>query len=474
MLVALALVGVLCALAGLGVWWGGDRSSGDWQWTLPVAMVYGAAAFPLARRAPVLAAAFSLMALSAGVSLLSGEVADGAAEGRAVGAGGLAVWLSSWTWLPSYVLLLAVVPHLLPEGRALPGMQRWGFRLGVTAAAVSTLAWMLCPYDELDEASDAALALGVDNPIGVRGAGALVAVGLVLTLAAATSGLLSLAVRWHRGDDRRGLSWALVGAAATAALLVASLAVPGGSPVLMGLAVLPLPAAVVLGAAASATRLDAELRAAQAALAMGQEQQRNQLRHDLHDSLGPTLAGVALQLEGLSAVVATEPELAAAVADRLTLRVQEAVAEVRRLVEGLGPETSLGLAEALRQQVDGFDAPALRSTLHVEPSSLRDLPAAVEVVAVRVVREALSNAAQHAGGDACSVHVDRDDHSLRVLVRDNGVGLTAARTSRRTSGTGVGLLSMSAVARQIGGSCTVQDGPGGGTDVRLVLPLGPS
>jgi signal transduction histidine kinase len=467
----LALFGVVSALAGLAVWWGGDRSSGDWQWTLPVALVYGAASFPLARRAPVLTAAFSLMALSAGLSLLAGELAEGAAEGHAVGVGALAVWFSSWTWLPSYVLLLAVVPHLLPEGRVLPGLHRWGFRLGVSAAAVSTLAWLVCPYDELDEASDAALALGVTNPVGVPGAGVLVAAGLVLTLAAAASGLLSLVVRWHRGSDRHSLNWALGGAAVTAGLLVASLAVPGGSPVLMGLAVLPLPAALVLGTAATATRLDSQLRAAQAALAMGQERQRNQLRHDLHDSLGPTLAGVALQLEGLSAVVESQPRLAAAVADRLTLQVQEAVAEVRRLVEGLGPEISLGLAEALRQQVDGFDAPTLRSTLHVEPASLQDLPVAVEVVTVRVVREALSNAARHAGGDSCSVHVDRDDRALRVLVRDNGVGLTAARTTQRTSGTGVGLLSMSAVAQQIGGTCTVQDAPGGGTDVRLVLPL---
>jgi signal transduction histidine kinase len=144
---------------------------------------------------------------------------------------------------------------------------------------------------------------------------------------------------------------------------------------------------------------------------------------------------------------------------------------VRRLVEGLGPDSSLGLVEALQAQVDVFDAPTLHSSLHVDPDEVRHLPAVVEAVTVRVVREALANTARHARADACTVHVNRAGNDLAVSVRDNGIGVAASQADAATRGTGVGLLSMRAVAEQIGGVCTVLEAPGGGTEVRLVLPV---
>ena len=465
---------VVVAMLGMAVWWGGPRDGGDWAWTLAVALVYAPAGAAVISRAPRLGVTFLVMAASSGIALLAGEQAEAVAAGRSSYAGDLAVWLSSWTWVLGYVLLVAVVPHLLPDGQLLAGRLRWGYRLGVAAAVISTAGWLLAPYDELDEASAAALALDATNPVGIPGMSVVIALGLVLTLAGGLSGLLSLGVRWHRARDRHRLAWVFAGAGGTAALLVSSLAVPGGSPTLLALAVVPLPTAVVLGAASSTARVDNQLRLSEARLAIAHEEERRRLRHDLHDSLGPALAGVALQLEALSTDIESDPVRAAEVASRLTDRVRDAVEDVRRLVEGLGPDGTLGLAEALRAQVDSFDAPMLHSTLQLDPDDVRDLPAAVEVVAVRVVREALANAARHAAGDRCSVTVSRDDKQLLVQIRDNGIGLSASRAAGVRNGTGVGLLSMQAVAQQIGGSCAVTDAVGGGTEVRLALPLVPA
>lgn len=455
------------------VWSGGPRDGGDWTWALAVALVYAPAGAALSTRAPRLATTFLVMAASSAVTLLAGQQAEAVASGRSDFAGALAVWLSSWTWVPAYVLLVAVVPHLLPDGRLLAGRWRWAHTAGLTAAAVATLGWMVAPYDELDEPSSAALALDAVNPVGLPGASVVLASGVVLTFVAGCLGVLSLVVRWRRSPDRRRLTWVVAGAVGTVVLLLASsLAVPGGSSALMALAVAPLPAAVLLGTASDATSLDRRLRQSQARLAVAQEEERRRLRHDLHDSLGPTLSGVVLQLEALSRDIEEDPVRAAAVAERLTARVREAVEEVRRLVDGLGSETALGLAEALRTQVESFDAPVLRSTLHLDPDEVRDLPAAVEVVAVRVVREALANVARHAAGDRCSVTVRNDGEQLLVHVRDNGIGISARRDADER--TGVGLLSMQAVAQQIGGSCAVGDAEGGGTEVRLRLPLVPA
>ena len=472
--VVAASLSVAVSLLGMAVWWGGPRGGGDWAWTLAVALVYGPAGVALVGRAPRLGATFLVMAGSSAVALLAGQQAMAVAAGRSGLAGELAVWLSSWTWVPAYVLLVAVVPHLLPDGRALAGRLRWGLRLGVAAAVASTLAWLLAPYDELDEPSAAALALDAANPLGVPGASVLVVLGLALTVAGALSGLVSLGVRWRRTRDRHPLAWVLTGVAGTFVLLAAGSVVPGGSPTLLALAVLPLPAAVVLGAASSTARLGNALQLSQARLAVAHEEERRRLRHDLHDSLGPALAGVALQLEALKQEIHDDPARAQETTSRLTARVRDAVEEVRRLVDGLGPEGSLGLAEALRTEVESFDAPVLRSTLELRPDEVRDLPAAVEVAAVRVVREALTNAARHAAGDRCSVTVGRDEARLLVRVRDNGIGISASRAAGRREGSGVGLLSMQAVAEAIGGSCAVTDAAGGGTEVRLSLPLEPA
>lgn len=468
---AVAVLAVSVALAGMAVWAGGDRAGGDWQWTLPVALVYGPAGVALVRRSPRLSALFLTMALSAAVSLLAGEQAEAIAEGRTETAGHVAVWLSSWTWLPSYVLLLAVVPHLLPDGRPMSGWWRRGWHLSVVAAGVATLSWMVAPYGELDEPSSAAVTLRASNPVGITGAGLLVEIGLLLVLVSAAVGVASLVVRWRREQDRRALAWVLGGVGLTVALMLASLLERGGSSALMALAVLPLPGAVLVGAAAHSASLDLRLRAAQAQLASAQEEERRRLRHDLHDSLGPALAAVALQLELLPDVVADDPRRAADVVERLAGRVQDAVAEVRRLVEGLGPDSSLGLAEALQAQVEVFNTSTLRSSLHVDADDVRHLPAAVEVVTVRVVREALANAARHARANACTVHVERVGTDLAVSVRDDGIGLAASLADADTRGTGVGLLSMRAVAGQIGGICSVLDVQGGGTEIRLVLPI---
>lgn len=454
----------------MAFWWGGTRTGGDWAWSLCLAVVYGPAGVLLAGRAPRLGTVLTSMGTCAGFAVLVSEHADAAVAGRVGGPGALSVWLSSWTWVPAYVLLFAVVPNLLPDGGVLRGRAGWGYRLGLVAVAVSTASWMLCPYDELDEASDAAIALGVTNPVGVPGMAAGVALGLVLTLVGAVAGLGSLVVRWRREPEHHALAWALVGFTLTAGLLVAGLG-SGGHWVLLVAAVLPLPAALVLGAATRAAALDAELRLTQARLAIAREEERRRLRHDLHDSLGPALAGVALQLEALPADIEGSPARAVETAERLTSRVRDAVEDVRRLLDGLGPDSSLGLAEGLRQQVAAFDTPDRRTTLQMDPTALDDLPAAVEVVALRVVGEALTNAARHADAGRCQVEVTRGDALLELTVRDDGVGLAAARSGSLVA-PGVGLMSMRAVCEEIGGRCSVTTADQGGTEVRVELPVG--
>jgi signal transduction histidine kinase len=125
-----------------------------------------------------------------------------------------------------------------------------------------------------------------------------------------------------------------------------------------------------------------------------------------------------------------------------------------------------GLAGALEQQAQRFrrgGPDRLDVELRVAPD-LAALPAAVEVAAYRIVSEALTNVARHAGATRCLVTVGCRGADLAVEVADDGRGVAP------DSPVGVGLLSMEERAAELGGRCRVEARPGGGTLVTALLP----
>ena len=196
----------------------------------------------------------------------------------------------------------------------------------------------------------------------------------------------------------------------------------------------------------------------------GREDERRRLRQDLHDGVGPALAGLALQAEALGSGLDAWPDLAGR-AELIRIRLAETVSEVQRIVYGLRPAAidELGLPDALRNlaAVDG-----LADRIEVEiPDDLARLPAIVEVSAYRIAAEALANAIRHSSAERYRLWVAIVDSALDVEVADNGRGFGAGTVS------GVGLVSMYDRAAEAGGSLTVQSSPGNGTAVRARLPL---
>jgi hypothetical protein len=115
-------------------------------------------------------------------------------------------WLGTWTFLPAFVLLLALVPLLFPTGA--PPSPRWR-KVGWTAAVagvVGTVSNALAP-GPLETADFT----WVDNPFGVGGLGlgTLAAVSFPVVAVAAFAGIASLVVRYRRahGIERQQLRW---------------------------------------------------------------------------------------------------------------------------------------------------------------------------------------------------------------------------------------------------------------------------
>src|SRR5215472_3116070 len=165
----------------------------------------------------------------------------------------------------------------------------------------------------------------------------------------------------------------------------------------VGAAALGRQAAQVQRARSAALPLDARADSLTCPVT-AREQEKRRLRRELHDGLGPTLAGLTLGLDTAHALSAGQPDLQQLLG-RLKAETQRAVAEVRRIVYGLRPPTldGLSLAEALREEVGRLQgqAPTLTVSLDLPGDGLADLSAPVEVACYRIVAEALANIARH-------------------------------------------------------------------------------
>ena len=221
------------------------------------------------------------------------------------------------------------------------------------------------------------------------------------------------------------------------------------------------------GAAVYAAGLADALRASQRRLVETREEERRRLRRDLHDGLGPTLAGVGLGLDAAAGLVYTQPEQTLAILADLKKETVGAVDDVRRLVYDLRPPAldELGLLGAVRQQVERMAVRNGGLDIRVDAAgTLAALGAATEVAAYRIAIEAVANAARHGHARHCTVLLATNG-LLRVEVTDDGDGIAPGTRP------GIGLSAMHERAAEIGGECTVSSVAPAGTRVLALLPL---
>jgi signal transduction histidine kinase len=199
-----------------------------------------------------------------------------------------------------------------------------------------------------------------------------------------------------------------------------------------------------------------------------QEAERRALARELHDEFGQLLTGLRLLL----APGRARTGIAAATdAERALGLVDELLARVRGLSLDLRPAAldQLGLLPALLTLFERYtDRTGVRVEFRHEGIEGR-LDPGIETTAYRIVQEALTNVARHAGVDAATVRVRAADGVLGLQVADRGRGFDpGASPSRSRSG---GLDGMRERARLAGGRLTIESRPGGGARLTAELPL---
>ena len=220
-----------------------------------------------------------------------------------------------------------------------------------------------------------------------------------------------------------------------------------------------------------AQRLTEDLARERLRVAAATAAERDRLRRDLHDGLGPSLSGIALGLEAASTALARDPAAVPELLERTRSEADAAVREIRLVLAGLRPAAldRDGLVGAVRDVADKLGMGASgRPGFELRVDPLPSLPSEVEECAFRIVAEAMTNVARHAGAEHCRVQINQVGAALHVAVTDdgNGVELPGSR--------GHGLDSMRRRAGDADGTLSVVSIHPHGTAVRAVLPLGSS
>jgi len=201
-----------------------------------------------------------------------------------------------------------------------------------------------------------------------------------------------------------------------------------------------------------------------------QEAERRAIARELHDSVGQAMTAIRLNLQVLAERGRADHDGGLAeLLDRTTELVDDALEEVRRAVHRLGPSIldDVGLADALARTCEDLgDRAGVEVDSRVElPEG--GLPPAVEVTCYRVVQEALTNVARHAGATQAKVRLAAADGQARVEVTDNGRGFESQAQRSRVRG----LRGMQERVELLGGSLEVGSAPGEGTRIVAVIPF---
>jgi signal transduction histidine kinase len=178
---------------------------------------------------------------------------------------------------------------------------------------------------------------------------------------------------------------------------------------------------------------------------------------DIHDGPAQTLALALLRLDELDG------------GEVVSDAVSSALGDLRLIASGLRSPAfdSMSPAEVTKRAVREYEQQIGKKVSLLVPNVSTDAPIVTKIGLYRVLQEALSNAARHADGSDVEVELGLMDGGLCLEVRDRGPGFDTAAVRPDA----LGLAGMRERSELLGGSWEIKGRDGGGTCIRLTLPV---
>jgi PAS domain S-box-containing protein len=208
-------------------------------------------------------------------------------------------------------------------------------------------------------------------------------------------------------------------------------------------------------------------------LIAAQEAEQRRIARELHDETGQSLTSLLVGLRALEH--APTLEAGRQQAEELRQAAARTLDEVHRLARGLRPTAldELGLVAAVEQHaLDYAQTHGIAVDTRVRGFGRERLAPAVETAVYRIVQEALTNVAKHAGARTVSVVLQRTPDAVQAIVADDGCGFDVEAALRAPAGwTHLGLHGMRERAALLNGTVTIESAPGEGTTIYARVPV---
>jgi signal transduction histidine kinase len=184
-------------------------------------------------------------------------------------------------------------------------------------------------------------------------------------------------------------------------------------------------------------------------------EERRRIARDLHDGLAHELTFIASKTRSRAREDSDAGELARS-ADR-------ALDEARRAISVLSADHHQCIAESISQTAEDLSR-RHDVAIRLDVADTVDVAGDLGEHLLRIIREAISNAASHGRPKTITVSLWRDQKT-HLVVEDDGSGFDLNKPSR-----GFGLVSMRERAEHLGGELDIQSTPTRGTRVEVLIP----
>lgn len=218
-----------------------------------------------------------------------------------------------------------------------------------------------------------------------------------------------------------------------------------------------------------------KLRLVPSMLLQAQENERQRLAMELHDSIGQTLAGLKYRIEYVISNVENQgvTQVLQLLHDYVPI-LQRSIDETRAIYMGLKPMVlaELGILAALqwyrREILELYPNQHIELDITVKE---QDIPEDLKIGIFRITQEALNNAFKHGKSEWVDVRLTINNDAIELVISDDGIGMDPDYITESSNAKSLGIIGMRERVELTGGKFAIESAPGEGTTIQACWPL---
>lgn len=205
-----------------------------------------------------------------------------------------------------------------------------------------------------------------------------------------------------------------------------------------------------------------------------QENERQRIARDLHDSSVQKLVSMVHKIELCSKLVDIDPIRCKLEMVTMSKAVKEVIEEMRQMIYNLHPMSfdDIGFEVILERELSKIQSLGINTNYEVEGEKYQNNPV-ISLTLLRVIQEACNNAVKHAEATMISVKIQYKEDKICVTIEDNGKGFIVSEDERKTireDCSGFGLSTMRERICLLSGNLEIHSEVGVGTKVKIEVP----